>query len=266
MVASAAGCGDEGGVESQAVSIEFAAKVGADEFVCGTTYDDLGADGTSLELSDFRFFVQDVELRNAQGDYVPVDLETNAWQTGNVALLDFEDGCTDLGSEETNEVVRGTVPAGAYDGIRFKMGVPFELNHANPATAPSPLNITPMQWDWQSGHKFVRIDSGTFSMTDWRFHLGSTDCDGDPIAGGTTSCGTPNRVDVDLSTFDPAIDRVVADFAALVAGAALGENQADTPVGCMSGPTDGDCGPLFENLGLSFGGSAAGTQSFFSAE
>jgi len=260
-----AGC-DSSSSDGDAVSIEFAAKVGSQDFVCGETYDNLGTDDSSLQISDFRFYVQEVELRNADGDYVAVTLDDNDWQTSNVALLDFEDGCTDLGNEPTNTVVTGTVPAGVYDGLRFEMGVPFELNHQNPATAPSPLNLTAMQWDWQGGYKFLRIDSGTFSMTDWRMHLGSTGCDGDPVMGGTTSCTTSNRVGVELATFDPATDTVVADFAALVEGAAIQENQADTPVGCMAGPTDGDCGPLFENLGLPFDGSAGGTQSFFSAE
>lgn len=260
-----AGC-DSSSSDSDAVAIEFAAKVGSQDFVCGENYDNLGSDDSSLQISDFRFYVQEVELRNADGDYVAVTLDANDWQTGNVALLDFEDGCTDLGNEPTNTVVTGTVPAGVYDGLRFKMGVPFELNHQNPATAPSPLNLTAMQWDWQGGYKFLRIDSGTFSMTDWRMHLGSTGCDGDPVMGGTTSCTTSNRVDVELAAFDPAGDTVVADFAALVEGAAIQENQADTPVGCMASPTDGDCGPLFENLGLPFGSSAGGTQSFFSAE
>jgi uncharacterized repeat protein (TIGR04052 family) len=146
------------------------------------------------------------------------------------------------------------------------MGVPFELNHENPATAPPPLNLTSMEWDWQGGHKFLRIDSGDFSMTDWRMHLGSTGCDGDPVAGGTTTCGAPNRVAAEFEAFDPANDTVVANFAALVDGAALEVNQMDTPVGCMAGPTDSDCAALFENLGLPFGGSGAGTQLFFSVE
>lgn len=262
-----AGCDSSSNdVESQAVTVGFSAQVGGEDFVCGNTYDGLGADDSSLELTDFRFFVQDVELKNADGEYVPVELDANNWQTGNVTLLDFEDGCGEVGSEETNAAVTGTVPTGTYDGIRFKMGVPFDLNHENPATAPSPLNLTPMQWDWKGGHKFLRIDSGSFSATDWRFHLGSTGCDGDPIAGGTTSCSSPNRTDVELATFDPAVDRVVADFAALVQGAPLGENQDNTPWGCMADPADSDCGPLFENLGLSFDGSAPGVQSFFSAE
>jgi uncharacterized repeat protein (TIGR04052 family) len=255
-----------GGDGPQVVTIEFAAKVGDQEFACGDTYDDLGANGTSLQLSDFRFYVQDLELKNLGGDYVPVELETEGslWQTENLALLDFEDGC-DSGTTEMNAVVTGTVPAGDYDGIRFKMGVPFDLNHDNQATAPAPLQSTTMQWSWQSGYKFLRIDSGTYSMTDWRMHLGSTDCDGDPVAGETTSCGNPNRVDVELASFDPEGDTVVADFAALVEGAALDVNQAD-PVGCMSDAADPDCEPIFENLGLPFGGSAAGAQCFFTVE
>jgi uncharacterized repeat protein (TIGR04052 family) len=259
------GCGDNGGSNNQAVTIEFSAKVGAEDFVCGNTYDGLGTSDNSLELTDFRFFVQDVKLKNAAGDYVPVELETNPWQTGTVTLLDFEDGCGEVGSVETNTVVTGTVPAGDYDGIRFQMGVPFDLNHENPAIAPSPLNLDTMQWNWRGGHKFLRIDTGSFSDTDWRMHLGSTGCDGDPVAGGTTSCSNPNRPEVEFASFDPAMNRVVADFAALVAGSALDEDQVP-PVGCMADPPDSDCGPLFENLGLSFDGSTAGTQSFFSAE
>jgi uncharacterized repeat protein (TIGR04052 family) len=263
---SSGGEGGTGGT-SQSVTIDFAAMVADQVFVCGTTYDNLGADDSSLELSDFRFYVQGLELKNADGDYVAIDLDTdgNIWQVDNVALLDFEEGCTNFGDEATNRVVTGTVPEGSYDGLRFKMGVPFELNHANPAIAEPPLNLTPMHWDWQGGYKFLRIDTGTFSMTDWRMHLGSTGCDGDQLAGGTTTCTTPNRVDVEFEAFDPESDTVVADFAQLVEGAALDVHQ-DGTVGCMALPSDSDCAPLFENLGLPFGGSVPRTQQFFSVE
>jgi uncharacterized repeat protein (TIGR04052 family) len=262
------GCGDSTSeAETQEVSITFEAVVGSARFVCGNTYDDLGANGSSLQISDFRLFVQSVELRNAAGDYVPVALAENEWQAEGATLLDFEDGCNDLGTEPTNASVTGTVPAGSYVGIRFQMGVPFEANHGNPSTAPSPLNLTPMQWNWQGGYKFLRIDSGNFSPEDWRMHLGSTACDGDPVSGGTTACGAPNRVEVELESFDPGSDVVLADLAALVAGAALDQNQPETPFGCMAGPTDGDCAPLFESLGLPFGGAdPSDPQTFFSVE
>lgn len=262
------GCDSSSGSTGETVTIEFAAMVGGENFVCGDTYDNLGADDSSLQLSDFRFFVQDVELKNANGDYVAVSLTSSAWQTDNVTLLDFEDGCSgnDFGTPEMNMVVTGTVPAGTYDGLRFEMGVPFDLNHENPATAAPPLNLTTMQWDWQGGYKFLRVDSGNFSMTDWRMHLGSTGCDGDPVAGGTTTCDNSNRVEVEFASFDPTADTVVADLAALVDGAALDVNQPETPFGCMAGPTDSDCSSLFDNLGLPFGGSTPGPQQFFYVE
>ena len=263
----ALGCGDSsnGSSDPQTVELDFAAVVGEEAFVCGDSYDNLGANDTTLVLSDFRFYVQGVELKNAAGNWVPVTLEENIFQTSGVALLDFEDDCGELGNPELNDVVTGSVPAGDYDGLRFKMGVPFEMNHVNSATAPSPMNVTSMFWNWQGGYKFLRIDSGQFSPEDWRMHLGSTGCEGDPMAGGVTSCANGNRVEVELAAFDASTDTVVADYAALVEGAALDQDQA-ADAGCMSKPADTDCGPLFENLGLSFAGSSAGTQQFFSAE
>jgi uncharacterized repeat protein (TIGR04052 family) len=267
--AGAGGSGGEGGTGGEgnatAVTIEFAAMVGAEVFVCGDTYDNLGATGASLVLSDFRFYVQDVELQNDAGEWVPVQLSENKFQNSNVALLDFEDGCGDGGNEDLNDQIVGTVPAGQYAGLSFKMGVPFEMNHVNSATAPSPLNLSALFWNWQGGYKFLRIDSGQFSETDWRMHLGSTGCEGDAMAGGVTSCANPNRVEVALDAFDVTTDTVVADYAALVDGADLRDDQA-ADSGCMSKPVDTDCGPLFQNLGLPFGDQSGGTQSFFSAE
>ncbi|UCH29459.1 MAG: metallo-mystery pair system four-Cys motif protein [Myxococcales bacterium] len=264
----ALGCGDSNNNQgSQAMAVEFAAVVGAETFVCGDTYDNLGTNGTSMQLGDFRFYVQEIELKNEAGEYVPLELVESEWQLGATVLMDFEDGCNDLGNVPTNSVATGNIPGGAYNGIRFEMGVPFAENHANPATASSPLNLTAMHWNWQGGYKFLRLDSGSFSMSDWRMHLGSTGCDGDPVSGGTTMCSTPNRVLVEFDEFDPATDTIVADFAALVADSALDENQPETPVGCMAGPMDNDCGPLFNNLGLPFAGTdPTGEQVFFSVE
>jgi uncharacterized repeat protein (TIGR04052 family) len=270
---SSGGAGGGGGAggdgSTLAVTIQFAAVVGVDDFQCGEVYDNLGANDTSLQLDDFRFYVQDVELKNADGDYISVELDTdeNIWQVDNVTLLDFED-CSELGNAAMNGVVTGTVPQGTYDGLRFEMGVPFDLNHDNLAVAPAPLRLTSMHWNWQGGYKFLRIDSGNIMVnpTNWRMHLGSTGCDGDIASGGTTMCSNPNRVAVEFGAFDPANDTVVADFAALVEGAALDVNEDPTPNGCMAGPTDGDCAPLFENLGLSFDGSEPGAQQFFSVE
>ena len=268
---AAVGCGDsEDGTDAQEVSINFDAVVGTDPFVCGNTYEDLGANGSSLTLVDFRFYVQDVELKSTDGDWIPVALEDSQFQIDDIALLDFEDGCGEVGNADTNDQIVGVVPEGEYDGLRFKMGLPPELNHEDASTAPGPLGLTALFWNWRGGYKFLRIDSGNIMDNPgvWRMHLGSTGC-GEPDDLTTppeSPCTNPNRVDVEFDTFDVGANVVVADFAALVAGAPLENNAEGTPAGCMSPPSDADCGPLFENLGLPFGDQPGGTQTFFSAQ
>ncbi|MGB5545099.1 MAG: MbnP family protein, partial [Polyangiales bacterium] len=122
------GTGGSGGTGTQDVTINFAAMVGDAEFVCGDTYEGLGSDNSSLTLSDFRFYVQDVELKDANDDWVPVTLATSAenkFQLDQVVLLDFEDRCAgnEAGNPELNDMVVGTVPEGEYNGLRFAMGV-----------------------------------------------------------------------------------------------------------------------------------------------
>ena len=68
-------CGDSNDNQgSESMAIEFAAFVGEERFVCGDTYDNLGTNDTSMQLSDFRFYVQDIELKNESGEYVPLGL------------------------------------------------------------------------------------------------------------------------------------------------------------------------------------------------
>ncbi|MEM9731673.1 MAG: metallo-mystery pair system four-Cys motif protein, partial [Myxococcota bacterium] len=114
-------------------------------------------------------------------------------------------------------------------------------------------------------YKFLRIDSGSFSGGGWRMHLGSTGCDGDPVSGGTTSCGAPNTVPAEFENFDLDNNVVYADVAALTEGQDLG-TLAPMPPGCMSGPTDPDCTAIFPNLGLPFEGTPGGVQRFFRVE
>lgn len=252
-----------GGGMAQAVSIAFEARIGDEVFECGQSYT-LGSTDTLLLIDDFRFYVHDVELRNAGGDWVAVELDDTIFQADGVALLDFED-CGELGNEDINGSVTGMVPADNYDGVRFTMGLPFDLNHANPGTAPSPLNLFPMHWAWNSGYKFLRIDSGDPSSGGWRMHLGSTGCDGDPVSGGTTGCTATNSVPVLLEGFDLDSDVIFADLQALVEGQDLGD-LAPMPPGCMSGPRDTDCTSIFANLGLPFEETPGGEQQFFRIE
>src|SRR5690606_33699956 len=123
--------------------------------------------------------VSAIELLDGQGNGTPLTLEQDGlWQYEDVALLDFEDGtglCLDAGTAELNDTVIGSVPAGDYVGVRFLLGVPFELNHQDVGMAPSPLNVPSMFWTWQGGYKFARVDlrNDNPDGDSWFWHQGS---------------------------------------------------------------------------------------------
>lgn len=150
--------------ETQKVELKFDAVVGSRPFACGQSYEHMGVTGSRITPSDMRFYVSQVELLDGRGQAIPVQLDQDdLWQVEHLALLDFEDGtgpCRN-GNPGLHTAITGTVPRGTYRGVRFTLGVPFDLNHADPTIAPSPLNLSAMFWAWQSGYKFVKIDMAT---------------------------------------------------------------------------------------------------------
>ena len=273
-------------IESETVTIQFEGMVADEPFVCGQAYD-LGSPATAMTPLDFRFYVSEVALLDADGNEVPLILQQDGqWQHQDVALIDFEDksGACANGTVETRSEVIGSVPAGDYTGVKFTLGVPFNLNHVDSTLAPSPLNLTSMWWNWNFGYKFARIDlspateaahtapdnaghakqhAGEFNG--FAIHLGSVGCQMD-AAQAPVVCSLPNRAEVIFTDFDPAEDVIVADLAALVSQTNLAANQEDTALGCMSSPADGDCAGIMQNLGLPFNDQPVSEQIFFSVK
>lgn len=146
---------------NQPVAIKFKAVVGDAEFSCGKSYDDIGITKSRITPSDFRFYISEIELIDNHGNFVPLELDQDGiWQYRNLVLLDFEDGtgpCRN-GNIGLHDQVSGKVPKGKYRGIRFTLGVPFNLNHGDPTIALPPLNLSSMFWTWQSGYRFLKID------------------------------------------------------------------------------------------------------------
>jgi uncharacterized repeat protein (TIGR04052 family) len=160
------------------------------------------AGANTVQVRDLRFYVHDIELLDAQGSAYPFRLTPSAtWQTEAVALVDLS-GASDA---DRNGVLRGTItnrPA-HFSGIRFTVGVPFELNHGNPLNASAPLNAGDLFWTWQSGYKFMRIDLAD-SGAEWSFHLGSTGCaSASAVRAPEHRCAQPNLMRVELHGFDP---------------------------------------------------------------
>ncbi|MCB1755721.1 MAG: metallo-mystery pair system four-Cys motif protein [Gammaproteobacteria bacterium] len=258
--------GDPATGESSDVTLNFAAKVGGEDFVCGQTYGNLGIasdeNGRMLKVLDYRVFVSDISLTKADGSKTAVELtQDGVWQYENLALLDFENSCKDSGTPELNTAVRGTVPAGDYTGICLTVGVPFELNHLDNTTAPSPLNASGMFWNWQGGYKFIRVDGmvdpgdSTHLNTGYNLHLGSTGCDSaDKVSSPAERCEQPNLVEVCFdgdSGFDLASDVVSFDVAPVLAESDL-TADVDAPPGCMAFPEDNACREILPLLGLDY--------------
>jgi uncharacterized repeat protein (TIGR04052 family) len=257
----------------QPVTINFAAEIGGQPFACDATYPGLGSTGAEVKGTDFRLYVSDVAMVAADGSRAPVALDESDWQHAGVALLDFEDGrvaCAN-GTAPMNTALRGTVAAGDYTGVAFKVGVPFAMNHGDPTVAPSPLHLTSMFWNWRGGYKFVRNDMVPTDRSEdgpkgWFLHLGSTMCASDGKTDAPkTPCKNPNLVEIKLDGFDPATQTVVIDPADVVSGADLRVNAPETSPGCMSFPGDADCMTVMAKLGLGYGDVPAADQALIRA-
>lgn len=146
------------------VSLRFAAEVNGETFTCGQQYSPVGTTASTVTPGDFRFFISAVALIDAAGNAVPMQLtQDGMWQHENLALLDFENGsgpCIN-GNAALNDRIKGSVPAGDYTGVQFTLGVPFALNHTDVVQAPSPLSLSAMFWNWQGGHRFLKVDMST---------------------------------------------------------------------------------------------------------
>lgn len=239
--------------------LRFAATVGDQPFACGQSYSGIGTTASTITPTDFRLFVYNVELVRADGTATPVTLDQDeTWQYRNIALLDFEDGrgpCRN-GTPAAHTEITGSVAAGEYKALRFRVGLPFDLDHGDPTRAPSPLNVSSMFWVWQVGYRFVKIDlttaaTGADASTGFSVHLGSSGCVSKAMtAPPATECKFPNKPTVTLDDFDPSRDVVVADLAALLRESNVDINTPNTAPGCMSEPNDPDCRGVNRMLGL----------------
>lgn len=261
------------------VTIPFAAEANGVAIDCDTQLTGLGTNNSNANVTDFRFYLHDVRLIDIDGLEYPLTLTGNAWQQENLALLDFtnkESACSGA-TKESNTEIQGTIyasPSVQFTGVAFMLGVPSNLNHEDTVAAASPLNITSLHWNWQNGYKYMRLDVAPLggvnagASTTWNFHLGSTNCSGDPQLNETVSCGRPNRAEITLSNFDPSANTILLDYGALLASSDI-TADAGGAAGCMSGATDPECADIFEHLGMDVvTGSMDGSlsQSVFSVQ
>ncbi|XDD49114.1 MbnP family copper-binding protein [Leptospira sp. WS92.C1] len=249
--------------------IQFSAYAGTQKLVCGATLRGhdriLGtvpfiptahiAESTTFQLHDFRLYVHGITLIRTDDTEIPLSLNQDGrFQSGNIALLDFEDGTGKCqGTPETNSFVSASIPFGNYKGIKFIVGVPEAQNHLDADSQTSPLNVTGMYWSWTSGYKFLKLDFETAETgaAGTSVHIGSGDCTG---TGSSSTCVRANRIPVTLTPtggFDPSTQEIKINIQALLQGINLGADPNGAM--CMSGGMMATgCPIIFPNIGLSF--------------
>jgi uncharacterized repeat protein (TIGR04052 family) len=182
---------------------------------------------------NLQFYIHDVQLLDEQGNPQTVTISAEApSQSADVALIDL---AGDPGAQR-NSTLLGTTESGAstkYSGIRFTVGVPFALNHANPLTAAPPLDRGELFWTWQSGYKFLRADFVTDGKES-SFHLGSTGCSApSALRPPAAQCAQPNRMRVELRG-DPLKGVIRFQLSTLVANNAACTGNYAHDVACTA--------------------------------
>jgi uncharacterized repeat protein (TIGR04052 family) len=216
---------------------------------CSTSFSHVNKkDGDSSKQQGWKyqqlqFFIHNIEVKTSQNDWQPWLMTTNAYQSKNVALLG--EVCNEVNKQSNWELeLSALTEVEDITDIRFTLGIPFSLNHLNPLTQSSPLNVSSMFWGWLGGHKFMRVEL-TSGNKDWLFHLGSTGCKAlSPIRAPENECLQPNRVVISLPFTKKTTD-IELDLSVLFRDLELTRNNS-----CQSSPDNENCKVLFENIGL----------------
>ena len=254
---------------TKSVSIDFRAVLGQSDIVCSENnstklYSNVGTTNETVSFTDFRFFVSELSMVKADGTKVPLTLENNDFQYqapngDHTALLDFEDGtgdCTGRGNTaQTYTSIKASVPEGEYTDLEFTLGVPFDINHDKESYVEiKALNQPKMNWSWQAGRKFTKIELKPQSNPSlvWNFHLGSTGCEANEDTNSTvvtSECAQANRVKISLQNFDPQNNYVKVDYQSLLQHNDVSQDLG-AAAGCMSALIDPECEAIMSNLGL----------------
>lgn len=271
------------------ITIPYAARSGSTDVSCDATLTGLGTSGDTGKIKFFAYYIHDIELVDTNGDAVSATLVDNNFQDpdNGVVFFNYRDKDATCGgsAETTNKQVALEVEnlgSHTINKIRFKVGLPFEVNHNSDLNTETEYASSDYYWNWQGGRKMMRLDvaptngidqSGNAGTT-WNFHLGSIGCtSADATTAPTAACSSPNVVQIELDNFaasDTAVDTVVFDYQKLIAGVDMNNDQGGK-FGCMSFPGDPECTSMLGKLGLTYTQATGatvndGTQTVFSVE
>ena len=194
-----------------------------------------------VQIDDLRFFIHNVYLIDSRGNKLNFHFDSEQPATQGVALID-------LRKNSNRHFVSGWVQsiATSFSGIEFVVGVPFQLNHTDPLTAPAPFNDMTMFWVWRDGYKFFRLDYQTDTDKP-AYHLGSTGCQSpSPVRPPQQLCDQSNTIKITLHGFDPLVKGIKVNINALIAAMDNVENKRCTG----NYAEDNACLEVYSQLGL----------------
>lgn len=272
------GCDSESENETSMTefSLDFTALSNGETVSCDTSLTGFGTNEEySVGVRDLRFYVSNVAFYDQYGEEIETTFDDSDFQLnhseGFVGLIDLTDNatgtCIDSGTERTNTALTGMMLDTGVSKVTFDIGVPQAVMKDVIATssaedAPSPLNE--MYWSWASGYRHFVMNfaiENTSALTGEGFiHIGSKSCGDSGLLAleNKDSCDYVNTAQVELTGFDPSMNTVVINLDELLTDVAFSSTNAETAtetlgVSCHSASPDiqADCGPIFNNLGLS---------------
>lgn len=215
-------------------AIEFVPHFNGEVLTCNQNFI---VDETQWRIEQLQFFISSIEIKE-NNQWHKTKLEKSPYQTESIALLG--EYCADI--TQKNWQLNLTNVSEKATEIRFTLGLPFAINHLNPLTQESPLNIPSMFWGWQKGHKFLRLEMAS-TNDNWLFHLGSVGCKASsPLRAPKQECMYPNRYSYQISLSNPK-DKVSFELSSLLNGLKLSSETS-----CQSSPVNKHCQQLLKNL------------------
>ncbi|MBO9699136.1 MAG: hypothetical protein J7604_02945 [Sporocytophaga sp.] len=143
------------------VELIFVPVAGSDNLLMDSIY--INGAGEQFRLTKLKFFVSDIGL--ASGNSSEEAAKDSSGR--NIFLVNF----TSLPNSEKLEF---DVKTGEYKGLRFNIGLPRDVNHADPTVALPPLNLaqSDMYWSWNSGYIFFLAEGNGPDVYQNKFHFG----------------------------------------------------------------------------------------------
>ena len=102
-----------------------------------------------------------------------------ALQRNDGSWLELSNSVAWFDYDQNRDTQRLEIPAGAYQSLRFVVGLNTNLNHADVAKFPAghPLNpaVNDLHWSWQGGYIFLALEglwrNAAGALDGWAYHL-----------------------------------------------------------------------------------------------